>query len=59
MANSHLIAVEAIVNKIFSVRSQKIRLDKDLPALYGLVTKFFRPGSNILHLSGGFYSIQI
>ena len=41
MAKSKIIVEEAIVNKIFLIRSQKVMLDKDLAALYGIETKVF------------------
>lgn len=41
MAKSPLVVEETITNKIFLVRSQKVMLDNDLSALYGVEKKVF------------------
>ena len=41
MTKPHLVVEETIINKIHLLRSQKVMLDHDLAALYGVETRVF------------------
>lgn len=41
---SVLLTDEVIMNKIYLVRSQKVMVDRDLAALYGVETKVLKQG---------------
>ena len=42
MTQSDLIPIEKIVNSIYFIRGQKVMLDRDLAALYGVETKMLK-----------------